>query len=83
MTSVLSFPVEAALLKIAPISSMEMPAAAAELDTIFSVRSNLAPGSMPAATAPAATVAASPSPNAVPLTEARAFFMIASTACVS
>ena len=83
MTSVSALPADAALLKIAPMSAMETPAAAAVLATVLRTPSSWSPGWMPAATAEAATVAASPRPNAVPLTDAEAFFMIESTAPAS
>ena len=53
------------------------------LAMVFRTPSSLSPGSMPAATAEAATVAASPRPKAVPFTEAVAFFMIDSTEAAS
>ena len=69
----------ATLLKIEPIVDMSVPAIVAASAVSFRVRSRSLPGFTPAAVAPAAVVAASPIPNAVPFTDAIAFFMIAST----
>ena len=82
-SSVWAMPEVATLLKIEPISCMVVPEAAAELATFLSMSSSSWPGWMPAATAEAATVAASPRPNAVPFTEADALSMIAATVSAS
>src|SRR5699024_10240143 len=82
-TSFCALPIDATLLKIPPISSISEPVADAELATDFRTPSSSLPGLMPAATAPAAVVAASPRPKDVPLTEARALSIIASTSLAS
>src|SRR5699024_2889640 len=82
-TSFCALPIDATLLKMPPISSISEPVADAELATDFRTSSSSLPGLIPAATAPAAVVAASPRPKDVPLTEARALSIIASTSSAS
>ena len=78
-TSPCTFPEVATLLKMAPISPIEVPPMTAASATSFRVRVRSSPGLMPAATADAATPAASPKPNAVPFTDASAESMMAVT----
>ena len=57
--------------------------AAAEFETDFRTASSCSPGWIPAATAPAAAVAAASRPKAVPFTDADAFCMMTDTASAS
>ena len=69
----------ATLLKIAPISPIDVPPIVAASATRVRVRSSSLPGFTPAATAPAAVPAASSRPNAVPWTAASELSMMACT----
>ena len=81
MSSPCSLPRAATEPKIVPISDMLVPAIVAVSPTVFRTCSSSLPGLMPAATTPAAVVAASSRPNAVPFTAAREFSMIPPTDC--
>lgn len=76
ITSPWILPVPATLLKIDPMSVIDVPAIVEASATSLRVRVRSSPGFTPAATVEAATVAASPRPNAVPFTDARAESMI-------
>ena len=78
-----SLPLAATCEKMTPMSLKPMPAICAASPTVPSTCWSWVPDWMPLATRVAATLAASPSPNAVPLTELSASSMIASTLCVS
>ena len=76
MSSPWSLPRAATELKIMPISPIPEPAIAAVSAMVVRVRAKSSPGLIPAATAVAAVDAASPKPNAVPITAWEAFAMI-------
>ena len=82
ITSPWTLLVDATLLKIAPMLPMSVPAIVAASPTSVRTDCRSLPGLMPAATAPAAVEAASSMPNAVPFTDASAFFMMPSTVFV-
>ena len=79
MSSPCSLPRAATEPKIVPISVRERPEICAVSATVFSTLVNWSPEATPAAESEAATVAASPNPNAVPFTDASALFMISVT----
>lgn len=78
-----SLPVAATLPKMTPMSLNSTPAICAVSPTVLRTVCNWPPCLTPEATRPAATLAASPRPNAVPLTLASASFMMPSTLLVS
>ena len=82
ISSVVTLPLAATLLKMEPISPMSMPATAAASPMSVRYRVNSLPGLMPAAVAEAAAVMAASMPYAVPLTAAFAFLDICSTVLV-
>ena len=83
MSSPCSLPFAATWEKIRPMSWKLRPLIWAASPTVVSTPSRSPPCLMPDATSVAATLAASPSPKAVPLTEASALPMILSTLAVS
>ena len=74
-----SFPFAATEPQIRPMSPNSRPAIVAESAVSFRVFSSSLPGLMPDATSVPASPAASPSPNAVPFTDARALSITPST----
>ena len=83
MSSPWSFPRAATDPKIVPMSARLLPLICAVSATVLRTLVSWSPSLMPEADRLAATVAASPSPNAVPLTEASASFMISVTLALS
>ena len=78
-----SLPLAATCEKMTPMSLNPTPAICAASPTVPRTCWSWVPDWMPLATRVAATLAASPSPNAVPCTLFKASSMIASTLCVS
>ena len=83
MSSPWSLPRAATDPKIVPMSVRLLPLICAVSATVLRTWVSSPPSLTPEADRLAATVAASPSPNAVPLTEARASFMISVTLALS
>lgn len=83
MSSPWSFPRAATDPKIVPMSVRLRPLICAVSATVLRTCVSSPPSLTPEAERLAATVAASPSPNAVPLTDARASFMISVTLALS
>ena len=83
MSSPCSLPRAATDPKIVPMSVRLLPLICAVSATVLSTSVSWVPSATPDALNDAATVAASPRPNAVPFTEASASFMISATLLLS